>query len=148
MALSALLRDTSGIFRTAVSVAPVTDWRLYGIFQDKWVSYLSFHIDSVYTERYMRIPSKNWKGYNDTSVLNNSANLQRNHGDTNFLLIHGTGLFIICLSLFSTKKDKWFVRRRQRPLWEHGRVELAPHLTRRSVFNHVLWQQRSFHSRR
>ncbi len=38
-------------FRTAIAVAPVTDWRLY---------------DSIYTERYMRTPALNdnvW-GYN------------------------------------------------------------------------------------
>lgn len=59
------------IFKTAISVAPVTDWRLY---------------DTIYTERYMDQPEDNPLGYAAGSVLDhvNSINIP-------LLLIHGTG---------------------------------------------------------
>ena len=58
-------------FRAGVSVAPVTDWRNY---------------DSVYTERYLGLPSADAAAYKDFSVVNSAARL---HG--NLLLVHGTG---------------------------------------------------------
>jgi dipeptidyl-peptidase-4 len=58
-------------FRAGVSVAPVTDWRNY---------------DSIYTERYMTMPSDFAQGYKDFSVVNSAAYL---HG--RLLLVHGTG---------------------------------------------------------
>jgi dipeptidyl-peptidase-4 len=57
-------------FKAAVSIAPVTDWRLY---------------DSAYTERYMRRPQVNERGYEEASLLNKAADLTGN-----VLLIHGT----------------------------------------------------------
>lgn len=42
-----------GTFRAGVAVAPPYDWRLY---------------DTIYTERYMRTPQENPKGYEQTSV--------------------------------------------------------------------------------
>ena len=61
----------SGRFRAGVSVAPVTNWRNY---------------DSIYTERYMSLPSEFAEGYKDFSVVNSAAKL---HG--RLLLVHGTG---------------------------------------------------------
>ena len=58
-------------FRAGVSVAPVTDWRNY---------------DSIYTERYMSLPSEFSEGYKNFSVVNSAARL---HG--RLLLVHGTG---------------------------------------------------------
>jgi dipeptidyl-peptidase 4 len=58
-------------FRAGVSVAPVTDWRDY---------------DSIYTERYMGLPSQNPDGYHDDSAVNSAANLKGH-----LLLVHGTG---------------------------------------------------------
>ena len=58
-------------FKAGVSVAPVADWRLY---------------DSIYTERYMRLPQENPQGYDAGSPVKLAANLK---GD--LLLIHGTG---------------------------------------------------------
>src|SRR5438309_7361112 len=43
----------SDLFKAGVSIAPVTDWRLY---------------DSIYTERYMNLPKDNGKGYLDSSM--------------------------------------------------------------------------------
>jgi dipeptidyl-peptidase-4 len=60
-----------GVFRAAISVAPVTDWRLY---------------DTIYTERYMRTPQENPGGYRQGAPLNYAGNLQGK-----LLLVHGTG---------------------------------------------------------
>jgi dipeptidyl-peptidase-4 len=57
-------------FKAGVAIAPVTDWRLY---------------DSAYTERYMRRPQVNERGYNDASLLNHAADMTGN-----VLIIHGT----------------------------------------------------------
>lgn len=61
----------SDIFKMAISVAPVTNWRLY---------------DTVYTERYMQTPQDNPKGYDDNSPLFFADKLKGN-----YLLVHGTG---------------------------------------------------------
>lgn len=53
-----------------ISVAPVTDWRFY---------------DAIYTERFMRTPVGNERGYQKSSILMNAEKLT---GD--LLLIHGT----------------------------------------------------------
>lgn len=58
------------VFKMAISVAPVTNWRFY---------------DSIYTERYMQTPQENPTGYDDNSPINHVSKLK---GD--FLLIHGT----------------------------------------------------------
>ena len=57
-------------FKAGVSVAPVTDWRLY---------------DSTYTERYMGLPADNSEGYKRTSVVLAAPNLSGH-----LLLVHGT----------------------------------------------------------
>ena len=61
----------AGIFKMAVAVAPVTNWRYY---------------DNIYTERYMRKPQENAGGYDDNAPEKMTEQLK---GD--FLLIHGTG---------------------------------------------------------
>jgi len=58
-------------FCAGVAVAPVTDWRNY---------------DSVYTERYLGLPSEFVTNYEDFSVLNSAAHLKGR-----LLLVHGTG---------------------------------------------------------
>ena len=70
--MSALSLGRGGdVFRAAVSVAPVTDWKLY---------------DTIYTERFMRTPQENPNGYRDGSPLHHTAGMR---GD--LLLVHGTG---------------------------------------------------------
>jgi dipeptidyl-peptidase-4 len=56
--------------KAGVSVAPVTNWELY---------------DTVYTERYMRVPKENAEGYRKSSPVSSAANL---HG--RLLEVHGT----------------------------------------------------------
>lgn len=58
------------VFSTAIAVAPVTHYKFY---------------DSIYTERYMRTPRENEKGYNENAPLNWASKLQGN-----LLLCHGT----------------------------------------------------------
>jgi dipeptidyl-peptidase-4 len=60
----------NGVFKAGIAVAPPTDWRYY---------------DTVYTERYMRTPKENKKGYDETSPINLAKNLQGK-----LLLVHGT----------------------------------------------------------
>lgn len=57
-------------FKAGVAIAPVTEWRLY---------------DTGYTERYMRRPQVNDRGYREASLLNKAADLTGN-----VLIIHGT----------------------------------------------------------
>ena len=58
------------VFKTAIAVAPVTNWKWY---------------DSVYTERYMQTEKENAAGYADNSPVNFADKLRGN-----YLLIHGT----------------------------------------------------------
>ena len=57
-------------FKVGVAIAPVTDWRLY---------------DSAYTERYMRRPQVNDRGYESASLLPRAKDLTGK-----VLIIHGT----------------------------------------------------------
>jgi len=57
-------------FKTAVAVAPVTNWRYY---------------DNIYTERYMRTPQENADGYDSNSPINHVEKIKGN-----YLLVHGT----------------------------------------------------------
>ncbi|HET6765374.1 MAG TPA: S9 family peptidase [Longimicrobiaceae bacterium] len=59
------------LFKAGISVAPVTDWRLY---------------DNIYTERFMRTPQQNAQGYDRSSPLKLASGLT-----ANYLLVHGTG---------------------------------------------------------
>ena len=58
-------------FRAGVAVAPVTNWRDY---------------DSIYTERYLGLPTPDTEVYRDDSVVNSAGNLKGH-----LLLVQGTG---------------------------------------------------------
>jgi dipeptidyl-peptidase 4 len=58
------------VFKMAIAVAPVTNWRFY---------------DTIYTERYMQTPQENANGYDDNSPINHVDKLKGN-----LLLIHGS----------------------------------------------------------
>jgi dipeptidyl-peptidase-4 len=58
------------VFKMAMAVAPVTNWRYY---------------DDVYTERYMGLPKDNGSGYDDNSPISHVDKLKGK-----FLLVHGT----------------------------------------------------------
>jgi len=57
------------VFKAAIAVAPVSNWRYY---------------DSIYTERFMGLPKDNAKGYDDNSPIHHVDKLKGN-----YLLIHG-----------------------------------------------------------
>ena len=57
-------------FKAGIAIAPVTDWKLY---------------DTGYTERYMRRPQVNPRGYREANLLNKAEDLT---GEV--LIIHGT----------------------------------------------------------
>jgi dipeptidyl-peptidase-4 len=59
------------VFKTGIAVAPVTNWRFY---------------DSIYTERYLKLPQENASGYDDNSPVNFADKLRGN-----YLIVHGTG---------------------------------------------------------
>ena len=59
------------VFKMAIAVAPVMNWRYY---------------DNIYTERFLGLPKDNAKGYDENSPLNFAERLKGN-----YLLIHGTG---------------------------------------------------------
>jgi dipeptidyl-peptidase-4 len=67
---SICLLKGADVFKMAIAVAPVTNWRYY---------------DNIYTERYMRTPQVNASGYDDNSPVNM---VQQMKGK--YLLIHGT----------------------------------------------------------
>ncbi len=69
MASNCILKGAD-VFKMAIAVAPVTNWRFY---------------DSIYTERYMLTPQENASGYDTNSPINFADKLKGN-----FLLIHGT----------------------------------------------------------
>jgi dipeptidyl-peptidase-4 len=64
------LTHASDVFKCGVAGAPVTDWKFY---------------DTIYTERYMRMPKENPSGYKTSSPLAAAPNLK-----AKVLLIHGT----------------------------------------------------------
>jgi dipeptidyl-peptidase-4 len=61
------------VFKMAIAVAPVTNWRYY---------------DTVYTERFMRTPQENASGYDQNSPITYAQ--QFNDQRNKFLLVHGT----------------------------------------------------------
>lgn len=67
---SLALTKGADTFKMGIAVAPVTNWRYY---------------DTVYTERFLRTPQENPKGYDENSPTE-FAKLMKG----NFLLIHGT----------------------------------------------------------
>jgi dipeptidyl-peptidase 4 len=68
---SLCLTKGNDVFKAAIAVAPVTNWRYY---------------DNIYTERYMRTPAENADGYDDNSPINFVDSLKGN-----YLIVHGTG---------------------------------------------------------
>lgn len=72
MSAKTLGSDNERVYQCGIAVAPVTSWLYY---------------DTIYTERYMGLPSENLEKYFESSVLQNVENF-RTH---DFLLIHGTG---------------------------------------------------------
>jgi len=58
------------VFKMAMAVAPVTNWRYY---------------DNIYTERFLQTPQENPQGYDDNSPITHAAKMKGK-----YLLVHGT----------------------------------------------------------
>lgn len=69
MSATCLLKGND-VFKMAIAVAPVTNWRYY---------------DNIYTERFMRTPQENEKGYDDNAPVKMADRLKGK-----LLLVHGT----------------------------------------------------------
>ncbi len=67
---SLCLSKSPEVFKMAIAVAPVTNWRYY---------------DNIYTERYLRKPQDNRVGYDENSPVNYVSNIKGA-----YLIIHGT----------------------------------------------------------
>ena len=63
--------EAGGDFKAGFAGGPVTDWRYY---------------DTIYTERYLGLPQKNEKGYQDSSPVKYASQLKGK-----LLIAHGTG---------------------------------------------------------
>ena len=68
---SLALAKGNDVFKMAIAVAPVTNWRYY---------------DNIYTERYMGLPQDNGAGYDDNSPINFVRDIKGK-----YLIVHGTG---------------------------------------------------------
>jgi len=62
------LLNAPAVFRAGIAGAPVTNWRNY---------------DTIYTERYLGLPSENAEGYRASSPVDNAASLK-----ASLLLVH------------------------------------------------------------
>lgn len=69
MSINSILQGAD-VFKMAIAVAPVTNWRYY---------------DSIYTERYNGLPKDNPTGYDDNSPINHVGTLKGK-----LLIVHGT----------------------------------------------------------
>lgn len=69
--MSMLYGDGPATFKMGISVAPVTDWRLY---------------DTIYTERYMSTPQRNAVGYREAAPTTYAEQMSENQ---DLLIIHG-----------------------------------------------------------
>ena len=67
---SLVITKGADVFKMAIAVAPVTNWRYY---------------DNIYTERFMRTPQENADGYDRNSPINYVDNIKGK-----YLLIHGS----------------------------------------------------------
>ncbi len=67
---SLAMTKAAGTFKMGIAVAPVTNWRFY---------------DTIYTERFLRTPQENAKGYDNNSPINYAGKLEGS-----YLLIHGS----------------------------------------------------------
>ncbi|HEX6789852.1 MAG TPA: S9 family peptidase [Candidatus Krumholzibacteria bacterium] len=104
MTLQAMF-NRGDVYKAGVAVAPVSDWRLY---------------DSIYTERYMKLPADNEEGYKATAPLERADSLQGAlllmHGDADDN-VHPQNSIALVRKLINAGKDFDFMLYPQK---EHG----------------------------
>ncbi|XP_072941635.1 venom dipeptidyl peptidase 4 [Epargyreus clarus] len=104
------------VFRCAVAVAPVVDWRFY---------------DTIYTERYMDTPQNNVQGYAESTLLTESV-VEAFRGKRYFL-VHGTAddnvhyQHAMLFSRLLQRRDVYFTQMSYTDE-DHGLVGVRPHL--------------------
>ncbi|NWU79985.1 DPP4 peptidase, partial [Onychorhynchus coronatus] len=81
---SMVLGSGSGVFKCGIAVAPVSHWQYY----DSNFGVFFLITDSIYTERYMGLPtaSDNLKNYYNSTVMARAEKFK----EVEYLLIHGT----------------------------------------------------------
>ncbi|PWW77996.1 hypothetical protein C7212DRAFT_276806 [Tuber magnatum] len=106
-----VLELDSGAFSLGIMTAPVTDWRFY---------------NSVYTERFMKLPTTNRAGYNASAIIKTSGFKNVSGG---FLIQHGTGddnvhfqnsaAFVDTLVQEGQLAKALYEEKRRTPGWKH-----------------------------
>jgi len=112
--------EHSDRFKAGISVAPVTDWRLY---------------DSIYTERYLGLPTGNAKVYEADATTKSAAQLKGK-----LLLIHGTGDDNVHVAN-SLQQQQAFIDAQipfDLELYPNKTHSIAGYTARVNLFNHVL----------
>ncbi len=104
MTLNAMFKAPD-VFKAGVSVAPVSDWRLY---------------DTIYTERYMKHPHDNETGYKEAAAVTHAPGLRNElllmHGDADDN-VHVQNSIALVRALIDAGKDFDFMVYPQK---EHG----------------------------
>ena len=104
MTLNAMFKAPD-VFKAGVSVAPVSDWRLY---------------DTIYTERYMKRPQDNETGYKEAAAITHAPGLKNElllmHGDADDN-VHVQNSIALVRALIDAGKDFDFMVYPQK---EHG----------------------------
>ncbi|XP_075972694.1 venom dipeptidyl peptidase 4-like isoform X2 [Anticarsia gemmatalis] len=115
-AASKALAEGGSVFRCAAAVAPVVDWRFY---------------DTIYTERYMDLPTTNAEGYLVSSLLTDEV--VEAFRNKSYMLIHGTAddnvhyQHAMLLSRRLQRRDIYFTQMSYTDE-DHGLAGVRPHL--------------------
>nr|XP_026491309.1 venom dipeptidyl peptidase 4-like isoform X1 [Vanessa tameamea]XP_026491310.1 venom dipeptidyl peptidase 4-like isoform X1 [Vanessa tameamea] len=115
-AASLALARGGDVFRCAIAVAPVVDWRFY---------------DTIYTERYMDTPQNNVEGYANSSLLTDQV--MEAYRDKRYFLVHGTEddnvhyQHAMLISRWLQRRDVYFTQMSYTDE-DHGLGGVRPHL--------------------
>ncbi|KAJ8724870.1 hypothetical protein PYW07_015828 [Mythimna separata] len=110
------LAEGGDVFKCAAAVAPVVDWKYY---------------DTIYTERYMGLPTENQEGYEASTLL--TEKMAENLRNKSYFLIHGTEddnvhyQHTMLLSRFLQRRDVYF-KQMSYTDEDHGLGDVRPHL--------------------
>ncbi|XP_045459400.1 venom dipeptidyl peptidase 4-like [Melitaea cinxia] len=115
-AASLALARGADVFRCAIAVAPVVDWRFY---------------DTIYTERYMDTPQVNVEGYSNSSLL--TEEVVEAYRNKRYFLVHGTEddnvhyQHAMLISRLLQRRDVYFTQMSYTDE-NHSLVGVRPHL--------------------
>ncbi|XP_026313820.1 venom dipeptidyl peptidase 4-like [Hyposmocoma kahamanoa] len=115
-ASSLALARGGDVFRCAIAVAPVVDWRFY---------------DTIYTERYMDLPQVNTEAYTNSSLL--TQEVVDAYRNKRYFLVHGTAddnvhyQHAMLFSRLLQRRDVYFTQMSYTDE-DHSLVGVRPHL--------------------